>query len=293
MTGRRSTTLPGFLTNLAERETDVLLIAGDVSDVTNLPPGRNVVSIVSKEANRRNPGLQIVIIAGNHDPRSVLGSPNPLPRKIPRLSVSVGGRIPGRSTSPRSSRPFKEPGGRTGALCAAVPFLRQEMQRRLRESLIRMWRGIGRMYRRSVPMRMPGGTPGEAIVAWDTSTPRSRVVGRRPGASAPSWRSGVRIRGYLTPGSLIRRWGISIRRKWIGGRQAALRGSPLPMSFSEKNYRHQVIAVAVEEGKVAVVSRRSRSQESRTCCDTGQPSATEVRSAMPCRASGAGGGQGG
>ena len=38
----------------------------------------------------------------------------------------------------------------------------------------------------------------------------------------------------------------------IGGREAVrYAGSPLPMSFSEKNYRHQVIAVAVEEGKVA------------------------------------------
>ena len=38
----------GFLTNLlVERQTDVLLIAGDVFDVTNLLRGRNAVSIVS------------------------------------------------------------------------------------------------------------------------------------------------------------------------------------------------------------------------------------------------------
>ena len=34
----------------------------------------------------------------------------------------------------------------------------------------------------------------------------------------------------------------------IGGREAVrYAGSPLPMSFSEKNYRHQVIAVEIEE----------------------------------------------
>ena len=40
----------------------------------------------------------------------------------------------------------------------------------------------------------------------------------------------------------------------IGGREAVrYAGSPLPMSFSEKNYRHQVIAVEIEEGKVTEI----------------------------------------
>ena len=70
----------GFLTNLlVERQTDVLLIAGDVFDVTNPSAGaqRRFYRFL-KEANRRNPGLQIVIIAGNHDSAIRLEAPNPL-----------------------------------------------------------------------------------------------------------------------------------------------------------------------------------------------------------------------
>ena len=70
----------GFLTNLlVERETDVLLIAGDVFDVTNPSAGaqRRFYRFL-REANRLNPGLQIVIIAGNHDSAIRLEAPNPL-----------------------------------------------------------------------------------------------------------------------------------------------------------------------------------------------------------------------
>ena len=74
----------GFLTNLlVERETDVLLIAGDVFDVTNPSAGaqRRFYRFL-REANRLNPGLQIVIIAGNHDSGSRIELPAPLMRRL-------------------------------------------------------------------------------------------------------------------------------------------------------------------------------------------------------------------
>ena len=53
---------------LTLRQTDVLLIAGDVFDVANPSAAaqRRFFRFL-REANRRNPQLQIVIIAGNHD----------------------------------------------------------------------------------------------------------------------------------------------------------------------------------------------------------------------------------
>ena len=118
----------GFLTNLlVERQTDVLLIAGDVFDVTNPSAGaqRRFYRFL-KEANRRNPGLQIVIIAGNHDSAIRLEAPNPL---LEELNTSIVG-IVGRTDSGEIDLgslvvPLRNRAGEREALCLAVPFLRQ------------------------------------------------------------------------------------------------------------------------------------------------------------------------
>lgn len=84
----------GFLTNLlVERQTDVLLIAGDVFDVTNPSAGaqRRFYRFL-REANRLNPGLQIVIIAGNHDSAIRLEAPNPLLEELNTSIVGIVGR---------------------------------------------------------------------------------------------------------------------------------------------------------------------------------------------------------
>lgn len=57
-----------------------------------------------REANRLNPGLQIVIIAGNHDSAIRLEAPNPLLEELNTSIVGIVGRTDsGRSTSLRSS----------------------------------------------------------------------------------------------------------------------------------------------------------------------------------------------
>lgn len=153
----------GFLTNLlVERETDVLLIAGDVFDVTNPSAGaqRRFYRFL-KEANRRNPGLQIVIIAGNHDSAIRLEAPNPLLEELNTSIVGIVGRTDSGEIDLASLVvPLRNRAGEREALCLAVPFLRQgDYPAAPRESLIRMWRASAGCTGGSMPMRMPGGTP--------------------------------------------------------------------------------------------------------------------------------------
>ena len=115
----------GFLTNLlVERQTDVLLIAGDVFDVTNPSAGaqRRFYRFL-REANRLNPGLQIVIIAGNHDSAIRLEAPNPFAGGIEYLDCRYRGEDGFRGDRPRfARRPFEEPGGRTGGALPSGAF---------------------------------------------------------------------------------------------------------------------------------------------------------------------------
>ena len=247
----------GFLTNLlVERQTDVLLIAGDVFDVTNPSAGaqRRFYRFL-KEANRRNPGLQIVIIAGNHDSAIRLEAPNPL---LEELNTSIVG-IVGRTDSGEIDLgslvvPLRNRAGEREALCLAVPFLRQGDYPAASEGEPDSYvAGIGRMYQRLYAYADARRNPGEAIVALghlhatgaelsDDDRSERAIMGGLESVSADTFDAGI---AYTALGHIH-------KAQRIGGREAVrYAGSPLPMSFSEKNYRHQVIAVAVEEGKVA------------------------------------------
>ena len=230
----------GFLTNLlVERETDVLLIAGDVFDVTNPSAGaqRRFYRFL-REANRLNPGLQIVIIAGNHDSAIRLEAPNPLLEELNTSIVGIVGRTDSGEIDLASLVvPLRNRAGEREALCLAVPFLRQGDYPAAPEGELDSYvAGIGRMYRWLYAYADAQRNPGEAIVALG----HLHATGAELSDDDRSERA---IMGGLESVSAD---------TFDGGREAVrYAGSPLPMSFSEKNYRHQVIAVAVEEGKVA------------------------------------------
>ena len=159
----------GFLTNLlVERQTDVLLIAGDVFDVTNPSAGaqRRFYRFL-REANRLNPGLQIVIIAGNHDSAIRLEAPNPLLEELNTSIVGIVGRTDSGEIDLASLVvPLRNRAGEREALCLAVPFLRQGDYPAVPEGEPDSYvAGIGRMYRRLYAYADARRNPGEAIVA--------------------------------------------------------------------------------------------------------------------------------
>ncbi|MDD2953098.1 MAG: exonuclease SbcCD subunit D C-terminal domain-containing protein [Parabacteroides sp.] len=250
----------GFLTDLlAEREADVLLIAGDVFDVTNPSAGaqRRFYRFL-REANRLNPGLQIVVIAGNHDSAIRLEAPNPL---LEELNTSIVGIVrrtdSGEIDLASLVVPLRNRAGGREALCLAVPFLRQGDYPAAEEegepdSYVA---GIGRMYRRLYAYAAARRAPGEAIVALghlhatgaelsDDDRSERMIMGGLESVSADTFDTGI---AYTALGHIH-------KAQRVGGREAVrYAGSPLPMSFSEKNYRHQVIAVTIEAGQVAAI----------------------------------------
>ena len=188
----------GFLTNLlVERQTDVLLIAGDVFDVTNPSAGaqRRFYRFL-REANRLNPGLQIVIIAGNHDSAIRLEAPNPLLEELNTSIVGIVGRTDSGEIDLASLViPLRNRAGEREALCLAVPFLRQGDYPAAPEGELDSYvAGIGRMYRRLYAYA--DARRGDRSLGTPPRY-RSRVVGRRPERARHHGRSGVRIRRYL------------------------------------------------------------------------------------------------
>ena len=108
---------------LTLRQTDVLLIAGDVFDVANPSAAaqRRFFRFL-REANRCNPQLQIVIIAGNHDSAARLEAPIPL---LEELNTSIVGAVPRTDLCKIDFDslliPLYNKEGKREAICLAVP----------------------------------------------------------------------------------------------------------------------------------------------------------------------------
>lgn len=237
---------------LAERQADVLLIAGDVFDVANPSAAaqRRFFRFL-REANRRSPHLQVVVVAGNHDSAGRLEAPIPL---LEELNTSIVGVIPRTDLCKIDFEslliPLYNKEGKREALCLAVPYLRQGDYPASDEGKDTYVAGITRMYRQLYEYADAQRQPGEALVAMghlhatgaelseDDRSERT-IMGGLESVSTDAFDEGL---AYTALGHIH-------KAQRVGGREnIRYAGSPLPMSFSEQHYRHQVVAVTLENG---------------------------------------------
>src|SRR5690554_2185076 len=111
---------------LQKEQIDVLLISGDVFDLSN-PSAASVRMFYTflNQAINTKPELQIIITAGNHDSATRLESPKPLLESsnihiIGLVERDLGGNI----DYEKLIIPIRNPSGAIKAWCLAIPFLR-------------------------------------------------------------------------------------------------------------------------------------------------------------------------
>lgn len=264
---------------IREREIDVLLLAGDVFDVANPPAAaqRQFYNFIAA-ARADRPSLQIVIIAGNHDSPSRLEAPNAL---VQALGVSVIGRVPwqhdsaGEAVEPALDAmliPLWTQAGTVEAFCLAVPFLRPGDVPPVESESDAYALGIALLYRELVACAERNRRPGQAIVAMGHAAvlPASRRGAIDPTSNAlqqaapvvdftdeeeeneairPIVLGGLErldermfpdVLAYVALGHLHRAGRVGHRE------QVRYSGSPLPLSFAERGYRHQVVYVELD-----------------------------------------------
>ena len=242
---------------LTLQQTDVLLIAGDVFDVANPSASaqRRFFHFL-KEVNRRNPYLQIVIIAGNHDSAARLESPIPLLEELNTFIVGIIRRTEtGEVDFDSLVIPLYNREKKREAWCLAVPYLRQGDYPASEQTHDTYIAGIDRMYRQLYDYADTKRQSGEALVAMGhlhatgaelSEDDRSEriIMGGLESVSSETFDKGLVYTGL----------GHIHKAQRIGGREnLRYSGSPLPMSFSEKNYHHQVVAVTIENGCLSEV----------------------------------------
>lgn len=236
---------------LRERQTDVLLVSGDVFDVPNpAATAQRRFYHFLKEANRANPGLRIVVIAGNHDSAIRLEAPNPLLEELNTVIIGLIKRTTTGEIDPDSLLlPLQDREGKRAAWCLAIPYLRQGDYPASEEAHDTYINGVERMYKWLYAYAESKREPGEAIIAMGhlhatgaqlSEDDRSEriIMGGLESVSSAAFDEGL---AYTALGHIH-------KAQRVGGRETVqYAGSPLPMSFSETSYRHQVVSIEIRE----------------------------------------------
>lgn len=242
--------LAWLVSQIAARQPDALLIAGDVFDNAN-PSAAAQEAYYSflNEATQVCPDLRIVIIAGNHDSAYRLEAPRAL---LTKHNIEVRGAIHRQWISNEDGGVWEidyddlmvdlnnKAGERVVVL--AVPYLRNDIVQGSSYSagvnkIIRELTARAREKYPETPMLMMAHLYVQgADIAMNDASERI-LIGGQEEVNIDKW---AEHPDYLTCGHIHKRQHI---RNTDWGRYT---GSVLPMSFAETNYRHGVDMVSIK-----------------------------------------------
>ena len=253
-----------LLDTLVDQQADALVVAGDVFDTANPPASAQAMYYAFlAEARRRLPGLDVLIIAGNHDSAPRLSAPDPVLRA---LGVRVVGAVPrvGRGGSaPVDAEamvvPLHDRRGEVAAWVAAVPFLRTSDlpsgQADEADPIVAgvdpIVAGVRRVYDAVLDAARARRKPDQALLA----TGHFSMVDAHP--SALSERVILGGDQHAIPADLFGEdvayvaLGHLHLAQAVGGRpHVRYSGSPIPLSMPEETYPHQVRLVDFEGARL-------------------------------------------
>ncbi|MDX8123857.1 exonuclease SbcCD subunit D C-terminal domain-containing protein [Janthinobacterium sp. GMG2] len=243
--------LDWLLDTLVVEQVDVLLVAGDVFDNANpSAASQKQLYVFLQQARARLPALQLVVVAGNHDSAGRLEAPGPL---LAAHGTHVIGHLlrdeAGNIDLERLLLPLAGGDGQVQAWCLAVPFLRPGDVPKLPagDTQDAYLGGIALLYRQLTDLALARRQPGQAIVAMghchmvggemSNDSERRIVIGGTEMLPSGIFDTSI---AYAALGHLH-------KAQAVGG-QEHIRycGSPIPLSFAEVHYRHQVLCLDID-----------------------------------------------
>ncbi|HBP20414.1 MAG TPA: exonuclease sbcCD subunit D [Planctomycetes bacterium] len=245
--------LAWLLELIVEREVDALLVTGDVFDSACPPVSAERAWLdFLAEARVASPGLDVVVIGGNHDSAQRLDAPGALLRA---LGVHVVGGLARREDRSldleRLLVPLHDAAGEVAAWVAAVPFLRPaDLPRGTRgaSASARLEEGVRAVYDEVLAAARERRQPGQALLGTGHCTLRGS---RLSAGSERTIYGGDALPVDLFPAELAYvAMGHLHHAQAVAGRdEVRYAGSPLPLSFAEAGYEHEVrlVQLAGEE----------------------------------------------
>ena len=244
---------------LKENKIDVLLVAGDVFDVSN--PSAASQSMYYQFIYRvtaENPYLQIVIVAGNHDSAARLEAPLPLLQAMRTEVRGVVRKLEGGEIDyDHLTVELKNRKGEVELLCMAVPFLRQGDYPAVQTEGNPYAEGVRELYAQLLQRLWKRRTENQAILAIghlqatgseiaEKDYSERTVIGGLECVSPEAFSEQI---AYTALGHIHKAQRVS------GRENVRYAGSPIPMSFAEKHYHHGVVMVTFDGGCAVDIER--------------------------------------
>lgn len=236
-----------LIERLIEEDVDALLIAGDVFDGANpSAEAQQALYDFLAETRQRRPGLDIILIGGNHDSAARLDAPNSVLRE---LGIRVVGGLPrdgGAIDMERVIVPLRDRQGEISAWVAAVPFLRASDLPAI-DAEDRLIAGVRRVYEEVLDAARTHRQERHALVAMGhcymagaevSSHSERRILGGN--------RHALPIDVFSKDFAYVALGHMHLAQTVGGREQVRYSGSPIPLSLGEASYRHQVCLVDLD-----------------------------------------------
>ena len=244
--------LAWLLTQIKEKQPHALLIAGDIFDVINpASSAQKQLYQFLADAHDLAPQMQTLMIAGNHDSGYRIEQVEPLLEKYQAKTVGLVGWTNGELDLDRLIIPIydvtenslnKSVEKKIVAWCIALPFLRPAeitgQHAPDRES------AIAYLHQHLIAEVQKRRTPEQAIIfmshahmqGGEISDSERSIIGNEEALSTVLFDDLV---DYVALGHLH-------KPQKVGETHIRYSGSPIPLSFSEEHYKHQVLDVTID-----------------------------------------------
>ena len=251
--------LQWLVRELKENKIDVLLIAGDIFDVSNpSAASQHMFYRFIRQVTEENPKLQLVVVAGNHDSAARLEAPLPLLQEMRTEIRGIVRKHEGEIDYDHLIVELKNSEGEVEALCLAVPFLRQGDYPVVATDGNPYAEGVKELYVRLQERALQRRKDGQALVAVGPLQATGSEIAERDfsertiigGLECVSPDTFTEQIAYTALGHIHKSQRVS------GRENVRYAGSPLPMSFAEREYHHGVVIVTLAEGWAVEIEKR-------------------------------------
>lgn len=232
---------------IERRKVDVLLVSGDVFDTAN-PPTESRALYYSTLKRLSALQVQVIVTGGNHDSPSMLNAPKEL---LELLRIRVIGELP--ADLKEALIPLGPPEAPV-AVVAAIPFVRDnalrqitpglnptERQEAIRTGLHELFHAAGAACKTHFP-DLPALAMGHLYAAGTqlSESEREIQVGNLAGVEPKTFPEHFR---YVALGHIHKPQPVAPHIRYSG--------SPIPLSFSERDQRHRVLEFTIKAGQVS------------------------------------------
>lgn len=240
---------------IREYNADALLVSGDVFDSPNpSAESQKIYFRFLREVSLGNPNLQIIITAGNHDSAARLEAPGPL---LEDMNIRIKGIIRKNEDGLIDYQNLFVPLSKDNQIngwCIAVPYLRQgdypnaeSYSKGVKEMYDNLYNELLKVKEPHVPIIIMGHLQATGSEVSENDRSERTIIGGLECISPEVFDHKDIV--YTALGHLHKAQRVS------GRENVRYSGSPLPMSFAEKNYKQGINLIEIEKNELKQISR--------------------------------------